>query len=289
MKLFITGSLGQVGRALLEDGAQRGHDCVGFDLPELDVTDASAMAEAIAREKPDWVFHCAAATKVDTCETEQDWARILNGEAPGYVAAACKAVGAGLVHFSTDFIFDGSKGAHYVEDDEPAPLSVYGSTKLLGEERVASAGLERWHVLRTQWVYGPIGRNFPAAILARAESGQPLKVVDDQVGQPTYAPHLAAMGLDLIEKSAPAGVYHSANVGEMSWHDFACEVLKSSGHGELEVARCSSEELAQPATRPKYSVLDTSKLRAALGRELPTVQDGLRAYFAAKAAEESQS
>ncbi|PIE22204.1 MAG: dTDP-4-dehydrorhamnose reductase [Planctomycetota bacterium] len=284
MKLFITGSLGQVGRALMQDAAQRGYDCVGFDLPELDVTDAGALAEALGRERPDWVFHCAAATKVDSCESEVEWARTLNGEAPGYVANACKSVGAGLVHFSTDFIFDGAKGSHYVEDDLPRPLSVYGSSKLLGEERVATAGLERWYILRTQWVYGPIGRNFPAAILARAESGQPLKVVDDQIGQPTYAPHLAAMGLDLIATEAPSGIYHSANVGEMSWHDFACSVLQSSGYGEIEVARCSSEELAQAAARPKYSVLDTSKLSAALGQELPSVQDGLRDFFAAKAA-----
>jgi dTDP-4-dehydrorhamnose reductase len=282
MKLFITGSLGQVGRALSSDGAARGHEVVGFDLPELDVTDAQAIAAAIEREQPDWVFHCAAATKVDTCETEVDWANTLNGEAPGYVAAACKAVGAGLVHYSTDFIFDGLKGSHYVEEDAPAPLSVYGSSKLLGEQRVQEAGLDRYYIMRTQWVYGPLGRNFPAAILARAESGQPLKVVDDQVGQPTYAPHLAAMGLDLIASGAASGIYHSANVGEMSWHEFACQVLAATGHGDIEIARCSSEELAQPAKRPGYSVLDTGKLRAAIGRELPSVADGLNEYMRAR-------
>lgn len=282
MRIFVTGSLGQVGRALLADCALRGHEAVGFDLPELDVTDAGALREAIGAARPDWVFHCAAATKVDTCETETEWANVLNGESPGYVAAACKEHGAGLVHFSTDFVFDGRKGSHYVETDAPNPLSVYGSSKLLGERRVQEAGLDRWYLLRTQWVYGPIGRNFPAAILARAGSGEPLRVVDDQIGQPTYAPHLAAMALDLVERGAEPGLYHAANVGETSWYEFACQVLAAAGLRHLDVARVSSDELKQPAKRPSYSVLDTNKLRAALGRELPRVDEGLSEYFAAR-------
>ncbi len=289
---LITGGLGQVGRALLELCQGRGIEAEGFDLPELDVTDEAAMTALLLEKRPSWVFHCAAATKVDTCETEHAWADRVNGEAPGIVARACKKVGAGLVHYSTDFVFDGKKGSPYVEADPVHPLSVYGSSKRLGEERVFEAGLESWFILRTQWVYGPLGRNFPAAILARAEKGEPLRVVDDQVGAPTYSYDLAEASLDLVERHeeegdatasvAASGLYHAANGGHMSWYDFAGLILAKAGHSEIEIERISSGELDLPAERPAYSVLDTSKLRTAIGRDLPGIDAGLDRYFAAQ-------
>ncbi|MEZ5989670.1 MAG: dTDP-4-dehydrorhamnose reductase [Planctomycetota bacterium] len=278
-RFLVTGAGGQLGRALVE---ALGAEAVGPRSAELDVRDEAALAAALAEHRPAWVLNCAAATKVDRCETEVAWAEAVNARAPGAVARACQAGGAGLVHYSTDFVFDGLAGRPYVEDDPKHPLSVYGRTKSEGEDAVLAAGLERCLVLRTQWVYGPGGRNFPAAILARARAGEPLRVVDDQVGQPTLTLDLADMTLALVAAveagRARPGLYHAADVGPLSWWDFARKVCDRAGFADTPIERIPSEALALPAPRPADSTLDCSKLAAALGRALPTVDEGFERY-----------
>lgn len=288
MRFYVTGAAGQVGRALLDLARARGHEAIGHDYDVLDVTKRDDVFAMLTEQRPDWVLHCAAATKVDSCESETEWAEALNADAAAYVAEACASIGASLLHYSTDFIFDGSKGSPYVEDDVPAPVSVYGATKARGEAAVRDA-LDAHLILRTQWVYAPGGRCFPAAILARARSGEPLKVVEDQTGSPTLSFDLAEASLDLIDRvvagAAAPGTYHASCAGETTWYDFARAILDRAGMRELEVARIKSAELALPAARPEYSTLDCSKLEAAIGRSMPTWQTGLERWFAAEEAD----
>ena len=283
MRLLVTGGRGQLARALAERGVARGLTVRALGSAELDIRDRAAIEAAMLAIRPDWVLHCAAATKVDRCESEVEWAHAVNEQGAANVAAACRQHGARLLHYSTDFVFDGAKSSPYVESDATAPLSVYGRSKLAGEERVlAVEGLDAV-VVRTQWVYGPGGRCFPAAILERAKTGQSLRVVDDQTGCPTMTLDLAEASLDLVDAvtraRAEPGVYHASNRGPQTWWDFATAVLAASGFGEVDVARISSDELDLPAARPPYSVLDCAKIEAAIGRSMPSVESGLETWL----------
>ena len=286
MRLLVTGAGGQVGRALVEFATARGDELRGLDRAALDVCDAAAIGAALEDFRPDWVLHCAAATKVDLCESEIDWAEGLNARAPAALAAACKALEIGFLQYSTDFVFDGLKGRPYVEDDACRPLSVYGASKLRGEQVVRAAGLARWLIVRTQWVYGPQGRCFPAAILDRARSGQALRVVDDQIGSPTLSLDLAEASLDLLAAfeagRAESGIYHASASGELSWWSFAREILDAAGFEELEIERCKGASLALPAKRPGYSTLDCAKLEAVIGRKMPSYAQGLERWLEAE-------
>lgn len=286
MRLLITGGAGQLGCALAGLARERGHDFDSWDLEELDVCNPEAVLAAVSQLRPDWVLHCAAHTQVDRCESEPELAELLNGRAPGFLAEACKKRGAGLLHYSTDFIFDGSRKTPYLEDTVPAPCSVYGSSKALGERTVLEQELDDFFIVRTQWVYGPGGKNFPAAILAKAKAEGALRVVDDQTGTPTMTLDLAAASLDLIAARqsgrAQSGIYHVTNKGAMTWFDFARLCVDAAGLPQTELTRISSAELSLPARRPAYSVLDTSKVEKALGRALPSVQDALARYLVAE-------
>lgn len=286
MRVLVTGAGGQLGRSLVAEGERRGLAVIALDRTALDVTDRGGVAAAVAEHRPAWVFHCAAATKVDRCESERGWAERLNAEAPGFVAAACAASGAKLVHYSTDFVFDGTKNEPYLEDDPVRPLSVYGSTKAAGEAAVRGSRLDRWLILRSQWVYGPGGRCFPAAILAKARAGENLRVVDDQRGSPTMTEDLARASLDLARLCdagrADYGLYHAAGSGVVSWYEFALLILEHAGIRGVKIEAIGSDALDLPASRPAYSVLDTRRLTAALGRPLPDIEDALIRYLAAE-------
>jgi dTDP-4-dehydrorhamnose reductase len=279
----VTGANGQLGRSVLAAIARRGHTAHGAGHAEVAVEDARAVRAWIAGRAPDVVLHCAAWTDVDGCEREPQRAERINAEGTGHVAAACREIGATLVYVSTDFVFDGRGTRPYRHDDPPAPLSAYGRSKLGGERAVLAGGGERAYVVRTSWVFGPGGRNFPRAILERARSGQPLRVVDDQVGSPTMTHDLADALLDLAESQAQPGIYHAANAGSCSWHAFAVDILREAGLDGMEVARMSSAELGRPAPRPAYSVLDCSRLAAVRGRPMPSYLDALRRYLAEEA------
>lgn len=284
MRVLVTGAGGQLGRSLVRLASARGHEVAPFTRTDLDVTDGTAVSAVLAEQRPHWTLHTAAATKVDLCESEVAWAEAVNATAPGIVAKACRAAGSGMLHYSTDFVFDGGKGEPYVETDPIAPLSVYGRTKAEGERAVQEAGLERWLLVRTQWVYGPGGPCFPTAILDKARAGEPLRVVEDQRGSPTMTDDLANATLDLIDAAqsgvAAWGIYHAANRGVMSWFDFAKLIVTTAGV-DAEIAAISSDELALPARRPAYSALDTTKLEVAIARPLPSVVDGLIRFLEA--------
>ncbi len=277
--LLVTGAKGQLGRALLRGAEARGLSVVGVDLEEMPLDDRAAIHAGVAAARPRFVLHCGAITNVDGCEAEPLTAFRINGLATSWVAEAAAAAGAGLAYVSTDFVFDGeAQGAPYAVDAPVRPLSVYGASKRLGEEAVLAHARRDFYVVRTSWVFGPGGKNFPRAILNRARAGQPLKVVTDQVGRPTMTHDLADALLDLAKLRPEGGVYHAANEGQCSWHQFAADVLRAAGV-EAEVGEQTAADLGLPAPRPAWSVLDTDKLAAVRGERLPRYTDALARHL----------
>ena len=278
MKFLVTGALGQLGRVTVEHLRSLGHEVVPTDLPELPVEDGAVVQAFVESHEPTHVLHCGAWTDVDGCETDPVKAQLVNGHGTGNIAAAAAAAGAALVYVSTDFVFDGRSDRPYRHDDLPSPVSGYGASKLAGERAVLGCRRDDFYVVRTAWVFGPGGRNFPRAILDRALAGQPLRVVDDQVGCPTLSRDLAEALVDLALSGAKGGIYHVTNEGSCSWHEFAQEIVAAAGL-DVEVAAMSSAELGRPAQRPANSVLDTTRLAAVRGRTLPDYHDALRRYL----------
>jgi len=229
-----------------------GHDVLGVDLPELDITNPGA-ARVIADACPAWVVHAAAWTDVDGCERDPERAYLVNGEGTRRVAEACRAAGAGLVYLSTDYVFDGRKGAPYLETDPVAPLSAYARSKVAGEEAVRAIA-PRWTIVRTAWLFGVSGKNFVKTIVEKGTAGGPLRVVDDQVGSPTYARDLAEAIEHLVSREL-TGIYHVTNAGSCSWYAFTRAILKEAGLAHVPVAPMTTAELARPAPRPAVSVL----------------------------------
>lgn len=279
----VTGCDGQLGSALTQLLEGRGVDTVAVDLPELDITDAGAVEGFLAAitPVPDVLVNAAAFTHVDRCEREPDAAERVNAAAPALLAQACGTLGARLVHVSTDYVFGGDAEVPYVETDPTDPRCVYGRTKLAGEQGVLAAS-EDFLVVRTSWMFGR-GRNFIAAVLeqaARRRSGEvsgPLRVVDDQLGRPTWAVDLAEAIALLVEAGA-RGLYHVANDGIASWWDVARLCLDETGYGDLDIERISTDELDLPARRPSWSVLDCSRA-AALGVRMRSWEEAVRIYL----------
>lgn len=277
--LLVTGAKGQLGRALLRGAGERGLSAVGVDLEEMPLDDRQAIHAGVAGARPRFVLHCGAITNVDGCEEQPLTAYRINGLATSWVAEAAAAAGAGLAYVSTDFVFDGdAEGVAYPVDAPVRPLSVYGASKRLGEEAVLAHGRDDFYVVRTSWVFGPGGKNFPRAILNRARAGQPLKVVTDQVGRPTMTHDLADALLDLAQLRPAGGVYHAANDGQCSWHQFAVDVLRAAGVA-AEVGEQTAADLGLPAERPAWSVLDTDKLAAVRGKRFPHYTDALARHL----------
>jgi dTDP-4-dehydrorhamnose reductase len=259
VRAIVLGAAGQLGRELV---ALLGDDVAwAGDRAEIDVTDGKATAALVSRVRPDVVFNAAAWNRVDAAEAEPAAAIAVNAVAPGLLARACRGAGALLVHYSTDYVFDGTASRPYGEDDTPGPLSVYGASKLAGEHLVAAAGGEHL-VVRTSGVLGrggsaQKGGSFVERIVARARAGEPLRVVGDQVFAPTSAPELARASLALVAAGARR-LFHVTNAGSCSWHDLACAALALAGL-DVPVERITSAELALPARRPAYSVLSCRK------------------------------
>jgi len=228
-----------------------------------DITDRRQVFEKIKSASPAVVTNCAAYTDVDGCERNVERAMAVNADGPANVAEACKESRAFCVHYSTDFVFDGLAARPYMTTDAPNPQSVYGKSKLLGARAVCTSGCEHL-VIRTSWLFGCGGRNFVDAISAKAVGGERLKVVTDQVGRPTYTVDLAEATIHLLDAGA-RGVLHFANAGHCSWYEFAEEILRQSGLS-TPVEKITSRELARPAQRPAYSVLDLSEYTAITGK-----------------------
>lgn len=257
MNILLTGRNGQVGSELAALLQPLG-SVIATDRTKLDLGDADAVRRVVRDAKPGVIVNSAAYTAVDKAETEETLAMRVNGEAPGVLAEEAKRLGALLVHYSTDYIFDGRNDRPYVEDDAPAPAGAYGRTKLEGEKRIRASGC-RHLIVRTAWVYGE-GGNFVRAILRQASQGNALRVVNDQLGAPTWARDIADVSVQLIRKRAES-TYHVSAAGVTSWYDVALEVLRRS-HLQVEVRPVSTAEYGARAPRPAYSVLDNRKLAA---------------------------
>jgi dTDP-4-dehydrorhamnose reductase len=274
--LLVTGAAGQLGRAVVAQANERGLRVQGVDVAEMPLHRRATIEQVIGEARPAFVMHCGAITNVDGCEAEPLLAYRINAMATAWVAEAASRVGAGLAYVSTDFVFDGTlDGTPYPVDAAIKPLSVYGASKRLGEEAVLAHERDDFYVVRTSWVFGPGGKNFPRAIINRARSGQPLKVVTDQVGRPTMTHDLAEALLDICAMRPAGGIYHAANEGQCSWHQFAIDTLQAAGLGDIEVGRQTAADLKLPAARPAWSVLDTDKLAAVRGKRLPHYLDAL--------------
>jgi dTDP-4-dehydrorhamnose reductase len=286
MRIALIGSRGMLARKVTElAGAD--HHLHAFSRPGFDISAGRQVRGQLTRLAPDVIINCAAFTDVDGAETQEELAHRVNGAGPGHLADAARALDATLVHISSDYVFDGRKSEPYLETDPVAPLSAYGRSKLAGEQAVLGAGLARFYIVRTSWLYGPGGRNFVETILRLARQQASLRVVDDQVGTPTYTGDLAAAILALIalpHHAAPAGIYHFCNAGECSWHGFATAIV-SGARALGERLSCEAIEpipttaYPTPALRPLNSRLDISKYQRATGRAVPPWQTSLAAYL----------
>lgn len=294
-RVLVTGAAGMLGSQLMLD-APGACMPVGTDLvaaadgaPEvefvgIDLCDEAAVRDFFERETFTGVIHAAAYTAVDVAEEEQDLARAVNARAPELVAQACADHGIPMVLVSTDFVFDGTKGEPYLEDDTIGPLSVYGATKLEGEQRAAAAHPGGLSIARTQWLYGPRGRHFPGTMLTLAESRDSLKVVADQIGAPTSTLELSPALWDILERGERisgdgGGIYHAACAGSGSWCDFAKATFELGGLDPERINPCSTDEFPRPAVRPKHSVLDCSRLSALRGAPLLHWKQALQTFF----------
>jgi len=277
VRILVTGAKGQLGVELV-DVFGRCHEVVGLDLPELDITKPEA-ARAITDVHPTWVVHAAAWTDVDGCERDPERAYLVNGDGTRRVAEGCRAVGAGLVYLSTDYVFDGRKGAPYVETDSVSPLSAYARSKVAGEEAVRAV-VPRWAIVRTAWLFGVSGKNFVKTIVEKAVAGQPLRIVDDQVGSPTYARDLAEAITQLLSRQL-TGIYHLTNDGSCSWYAFARAIVQQAGLTTATVSPMTTPELGRPAPRPAYSVLANDAWAAAGLPPLRSWREALAAMLSA--------
>jgi len=251
--ILVVGANGMLGQDLM---ALLGDRAIGVDIGEIDITSMESVMEVLHSTKPEVVINSAAFTDVDGCESNVERAMEVNGEAVGYLALACREIGALLVQISTDYVFDGGKGTPYIEDDAPHPLSVYGESKLVGEMNAAFT--PEHLIIRTQWLYGLNGNNFVETMLRLAADRDELSVVDDQTGSPTWTVDLGKAIIALVNKGC-RGVYHAANGGFCSWNEFAKAIFEAADLA-VSVKPMTTEELNRPARRPLYSTLDCGKL-----------------------------
>ncbi len=282
--ILVTGANGQLGRALAV--ALRGQEAVFWSRDEVDLADASALQEALNSTPCRGIINTAAYTAVDRAEEDETHATRINGEAPGIMAAYCAANGLPFVHYSTDYVFDGSGMHPRREADAPAPQNAYGRSKLAGERAVQEAG-GHYLIFRTSWVYDGQGRNFLTTMLRLGREREQLRVVSDQVGAPSYAAHLAAATQQCLRAAAqmeafPAGLYHMTNQGETSWYDFAEAIFEQARDRGWPLAITSVEPIPSrayptPAARPLNSRLDNRKLADIFGVTLPEWREGLDA------------
>lgn len=255
MKILITGSNGMLGHDL-EEVLKDSHELVLTTSKTLDITDKDKTMEIIKENKPDVVINSAAYTDVDGCETNQDLAYAVNGEGVRNLALACREVDCPLVHISTDYVFDGTARDPIAEDGEIGPISVYGKSKLQGEEAIQEI-LDKFFIVRTAWLYGINGKNFPRTMLELAENHPEITVVYDEVGTPTYTPDLA-YGISQLIETDYYGIYHLTNSGSCSWCEFARYIFKIAER-DVKVIPVTASEFSRPAPRPSYSVLKNAK------------------------------
>lgn len=272
MRILLTGRSGQVGWELERALAPLG-ELIALDRAQLDLSDADAIRNVMREVAPAVIVNAAAYTAVDRAESEPALASAVNARAPGVLAEEARRCGALLVHYSTDYVFDGEKKAPYVEEDPAHPLNVYGRTKLEGERAIEGSGC-RYLILRTSWVYASRGQNFLRTVLRLARERSELRMVDDQIGAPTSAPAIARATAEMLRRAGHEGLFHMSASGEVSWHGFA-EAIVAHEHLPVRVVGISSQDYPTAARRPRNSRLNNSKLRSSYGLALASWQDQL--------------
>jgi dTDP-4-dehydrorhamnose reductase len=285
MKILVTGAKGQLGNKIIEILGKK-HQLVLTDSDNMDITDIEAVENTVKKEKPDYVIHAAAYTKVDKAEEETDICRKINSLGTKNIATVAEKYGAGLIYISTDFVFDGSRRTPYSETDKVNPLSVYGLTKYEGEEAVRKI-CNKYYIIRASWLFGELptghtGTNFVETMLKLAKEkvsmGTALTVVNDQIGSPTYTGDLVEILSKIIHLQPESGTYHFSGTGECSWYDFAKEIF-SQTKTEIDLKPISSENYPQKAKRPPYSYLNKTRIENALGIKVRPWQEMLAEYL----------
>ena len=294
VKIFITGAAGMLAADLISRLVEKRAQLILTDVSEssrnglhisaLDITSYRELEEALGDTRPAWIVNCAAYTAVDRAENERETAFCVNGHGAGNLARAAESLGIRLLHISTDYVFGGAgadplRRTPYREDDVPDPCGVYGQSKRLGEEQVVAALAEEALIVRTSWLHGVHGPNFIRTILRLTSEKKEIRVVDDQIGSPTWTGWLSDVMIELMEKDA-RGVFHASSHGDISWFDFAEEIVRQTQR-ETTVLRQTTAELNRPAPRPAYSTLDVGKLELMLGRGCPRWQESVMAHLEA--------
>lgn len=271
MNILVTGANGQLGNEMRRLGAVSPNNYIFTDVAELDITDATAVSEAVKGNGIEIIVNCAAYTNVDKAESDEATAVLINATAVANLAAAMKEVGGTLFHVSTDYVFGIDGNTPRREDMPTAPLGVYGRTKLMGEEAIGKSGCKAL-IFRTAWLYSEYGNNFLKTMLRLTAEREQLNVVFDQVGTPTYAGDLALAIFSIIEAGVypgNEGIYHFSNEGVCSWYDFAVEIAAAAGNTDCRIEPCHSSEFPSPVTRPPYSVLDKTKIKNTFDIDIP--------------------
>ena len=265
MQILILGHKGMLGTALMQRLGPF-HAVVGKDVEDFDLTSPDSCRELIAAEKPEVVINAAAYTNVDGAESDAERCFAVNAAGVQNITAACRGRRIRIVHFSTDYVFDGTAAAPYREEDPPAPRGVYAASKAAGEKYLQE-GSDDYLLIRTAWLYGPTGKNFVKTILEKALHNPTLRVVDDQVGCPTYSRDLAGAVAVLLEQGH-RGIFHVTNRGSCSWYEFTRKILAGAGFNRVSVEPVKTADLGLAAPRPAYSVLSSAKFTAATGKTL---------------------
>ncbi|MHA0856168.1 dTDP-4-dehydrorhamnose reductase [Paenibacillus sp. CMAA1364] len=281
MKALVTGSSGQLGMDVVTILNNNGHDVLGCDRHQLDITDLTQCQQVIGQYQPDVVIHCAAYTAVDVAETDIDAAYTVNAVGTRNIVVATEHVGAKLIYISTDYVFDGTNLEPYHEYDNTNPQSIYGKSKRAGEVLVQSLS-SRYFIVRTSWVYGVYGDNFVKTMLRLGQEKPTLKVVDDQKGSPTYTVDLANFLLELMATEM-YGIYHASNSGSCTWYEFTQAIFEEASHLGLNIIAqpepCTTDEFPRPAHRPANSVMEHLSIRTNGFQDLQPWKEGLRDFL----------
>lgn len=275
MNILITGCNGQLGNEIqLLEKLYTQHHFINTDVAELDITDKEAINRMVEKELIDGIINCAAYTAVDKAESNEVLCRKLNAEAPALLAEAISKRDGWMVQISTDYVFDGTNHTPYKEDEPTCPNSVYGRTKLEGEENVRKF-CKKSMIIRTAWLYSTFGNNFVKTIIRLGKEKEQLGVIFDQIGTPTYARDLARTIMTAVEQGITPGTYHFSNEGVISWYDFTKAIHRIAGIKNCRISPLHTEEYPTPAARPHYSVLDKTKIKQTLGIEIPYWEESL--------------
>ena len=276
---LILGGSGILGSEVIRCAEKSGLDYVAPQSSDLDIRNKSLVDEFMSNFQPDWIINCAAWTDVDGAEDSTSSADQLNAQAVGNLAAAALKSGSSLIHFSTDYVFDGNSSSAYEVSDSTNPINQYGASKLGGERAVIDSGLESGYVVRTSWLYGAQGKNFVKTMARKALNGELVNVVDDQIGSPTSARDLATATFEIVNMKPKSGIYHFANQGNCSWYEFAQEIFRLAEAPIEMVKPIGSGAFKVKAKRPKNSVLSTEKWQDSNLGKIPRWKDSLEVLF----------